>query len=144
WSRQGEFLASLSVGAPPDILNRAGQNWGISAFSPQGLKRSGFRAFIEMLRRGLAHAGGLRIDHAMGLSRLWLIPPGAGPREGAYLRYPFDDLLRLIALESHRHRTIILGEDLGTVAEGFREKLAERGILGMRGLLFEQRSEEHT
>src|SRR5690606_31744543 len=111
WSRQGEFLASLSVGAPPDILNRAGQNWGISAFSPQGLKRSGFRAFIEMLRRGLAHAGGLRIDHAMGLSRLWLIPPGAGPREGAYLRYPFDDLLRLIALESHRHRAIILGED---------------------------------
>lgn len=138
WSRQGEFLASLSVGAPPDILNRAGQNWGISAFSPQGLKRSGFRAFIEMLRRGLAHAGGLRIDHAMGLSRLWLIPPGAGPREGAYLRYPFDDLLRLIALESHRHRAIILGEDLGTVAEGFREKLAERGILGMRVLLFEQ------
>lgn len=141
WSRQAELLPSLSVGAPPDILNRAGQNWGISAFSPQGLRRHGYRAFIEMLRRGLAHAGGLRIDHAMGLSRLWLIPPGAGPREGAYLSYPFEDLLRLIALESLRHRALILGEDLGTVAEGFRDRMSARGILGMRVLLFERQGE---
>jgi 4-alpha-glucanotransferase len=141
WSRQAELLPSLSVGAPPDILNRAGPNWGISAFSPQGLRRHGYRAFIEMLRRGLAHAGGLRIDHAMGLSRLWLIPPGAGPREGAYLSYPFEDLLRLIALESHRHRALILGEDLGTVAEGFRDRMSARGILGMRVLLFERQGE---
>ncbi|PTU73726.1 4-alpha-glucanotransferase [Pseudomonas mangrovi] len=144
WSRQAELLPSLSVGAPPDILNRAGQNWGISAFSPQGLRKHGYRAFIEMLRRGLAHAGGLRIDHAMGLSRLWLIPPGAGPREGAYLSYPFEDLLRLIALESHRHRALILGEDLGTVAEGFRERMSSRGILGMRVLLFEQQDNRFT
>src|SRR5690606_39178485 len=74
WSRQSELLPSLSVGAPPDIINRAGQNWGVAAFSPEGLQQNGYRAFIEMLRANLAHAGGLRIDHAMGLQRLWVIP----------------------------------------------------------------------
>jgi 4-alpha-glucanotransferase len=138
WSRQDELLASLTVGAPPDILNRSGQGWGISAFSPQGLVRNGFRAFIEMLRANFAHAGGLRIDHIMGLQRLWVIPNDAPPTDGAYLYYPLDDLLRLLALESHRHQAIVLGEDLGTVPEGLREKLSARSILGMRVLLFEQ------
>ena len=139
WSRQDELLANLTVGAPPDVLNRAGQGWGISAFSPEGLKRNGFRAFIEMLRANFAHAGGLRIDHVMGLQRLWVIPMDASPQEGAYLYYPVDDLLRLLALESHRHQAIVLGEDLGTVPDGLREKLIARSILGMRVLLFEQR-----
>ena len=138
WSRQDELLASLTVGAPPDILNRTGQGWGISAFSPEGLVRNGFRAFIEMLRANFAHAGGLRIDHIMGLQRLWVIPNGASPRDGAYLYYPVDDLLRLLTLESHRHQAIVLGEDLGTVPDGLREKLIARSILGMRVLLFEQ------
>ncbi|WP_422402712.1 4-alpha-glucanotransferase [Pseudomonas sp. GZD-209] len=138
WSRQDELLADLKVGAPPDILNRAGQDWGICAFSPEGLKRNGYRAFIEMLRANLAHAGGLRIDHVMGLRRLWLIPRGATAREGAYLNYPLDDLLRLLALESVRHQAIILGEDLGTVPEGLRERLAAKAVLGMRVLPFEQ------
>lgn len=138
WSRQAELLARMTVGAPPDILNRAGQGWGISAFSPEGLRQHGFRAFIEMLRANLRHAGGMRIDHVMGLKRLWLMPEGASPREGAYLNYPFEDLLRLLALEAHRHDALILGEDLGTVPEGFREELAARGILGMRVLLFEK------
>lgn len=138
WSRQDELLANLTVGAPPDILNRAGQGWGISAFSPEGLKRHGFRAFIEMLRANFAHAGGLRIDHVMGLQRLWVIPMDASPKEGAYLYYPVDDMLRLLALESHRHQAIVLGEDLGTVPDGLREKLIGRAILGMRVLLFEQ------
>lgn len=140
WSRQEELLAAVTVGAPPDILNRAGQSWGISAFSPEGLKRHGFRAFIEMLRANFAHAGGLRIDHVLGLNRLWVIPQGAEPTEGAYLQYPLDDMLRLLALESYRHKAIVLGEDLGTVPEGLREKLAARSILGMRVLLFEQKS----
>lgn len=139
WSRQDELLSGLNVGAPPDILNRAGQNWGICAFSPEGLKRNGYRAFIEMLRANLAHAGGLRIDHVMGLRRLWLIPQGAEPSEGAYLNYPLEDLLRLLALESNRHQAIILGEDLGTVPAGLREALAEKAVLGMRVLPFEQR-----
>lgn len=138
WSRQDELLASLTVGAPPDILNRTGQGWGISAFSPEGLVRNGFRAFIEMLRANFAHAGGLRIDHVMGLQRLWVIPNGASPADGAYLYYPVDDLLRLLTLESHRHQAIVLGEDLGTVPEGLQEKLIARSILCMRVLLFEQ------
>ncbi|WP_017907150.1 4-alpha-glucanotransferase [Pseudomonas asplenii] len=138
WSRQDELLAELTVGAPPDILNRAGQSWGISAFAPEGLKRHGFRAFIEMLRANFAYAGGLRIDHVMGLQRLWVIPLGSPSSDGAYLYYPVDDLLRLLTLESARHQAIVLGEDLGTVPDGLREKLIARSILGMRVLLFEQ------
>lgn len=140
WSRQDELLSALTVGAPPDVLNRAGQSWGISAFSPEGLKRNGFRAFIEMLRANFAHAGGLRIDHVMGLQRLWVVPMGSPPNEGAYLNFPLDDMLRLLCLESWRHKAIVMGEDLGTVPEGLHEKLSERAILGMQVLLFEQDS----
>ncbi len=137
WSRQDELLSSLCVGAPPDILNQQGQNWGLSAFSPNGLRHSGFQAFIEMLRANLAHAGGLRIDHIMGLRRLWIMPKGADPTQGAYLNYPFDDLLRLLLLEAWRHDAVILGEDLGTVPPGLREQMASHTILGMQVLLFE-------
>ena len=143
WSRQAQLLSQLTVGAPPDILNRSGQSWGISAFSPWGLKAHGFSAFIEMLRANFAHAGGMRIDHVMGLHRLWVMPAGASSDQGAYLHYPEDDLLRLLALESVRHHAIVLGEDLGTVPEGLRERLAARGILGMRVLLFEQDHAQH-
>lgn len=138
WMRQDELLTGVSVGCPPDILNRSGQNWGICAFSPDGLQRNGYRAFIEMLRANLRYVGGLRIDHILGLRRLWVIPAGAAPQDGAYLDYPIQDLLRLVCLEAERARAIIIGEDLGTVPPGLRETLAERGILGMRVLLFEQ------
>lgn len=90
----------------------------------------------------MRHAGGARIDHAMGLARLWVVPEGASPSEGAYLTYPLDDLLRLIRLESFRHRAIVIGEDLGTVPEGFREKLADAGIAGMDVLWFAREKEE--
>lgn len=142
WSHQPELLNHVSIGAPPDLLNRDGQNWAVAAFSPIGLKRSGYRAFIEMLRANLAHAGGMRIDHIMGLQRLWIIPEGANPQDGAYLDYPLDDFLRLLTLESWRHRALIIGEDLGTVPEGLQDALAERNILGMRVLLFEQQDGE--
>lgn len=138
WSRQAEMLEGVTIGAPADLFNVHGQNWGLAAFSPYGLKRTGFRSFIDMLRSAFAHAGGLRIDHILGLMRLWLIPQGASPTEGGYLCYPFEDMLRLVALESWRHRCIVIGEDLGTVAPGFRHHLAERGILGMQVLWFEQ------
>ncbi|GAB3378967.1 4-alpha-glucanotransferase [Azotobacter armeniacus] len=141
WSRQAELLSTLTVGAPPDALNRSGQSWGVSAFSPWGLRQHGFHAYIEMLRANLAHAGGIRIDHVMGLKRLWVIPPGGEQHDGAYLHYPQEDLIRLLALESWRHQAVILGEDLGTVPKGFRPMLAKRGILGMRVLLFEQDTE---
>ncbi|RKR04310.1 4-alpha-glucanotransferase [Kushneria sinocarnis] len=138
WSRPGETLTTLDVGAPPDEFNPHGQNWGVAGFSPLGLIREGFATFIETLRAGLRHAGGIRLDHTMGLSRLWLIPQGAAPTEGAYVSYPEEDLLRLVALESWRHRAIVIGEDLGTVAPDFRQRLNEWGILGMRVLWFER------
>ena len=141
WGCQEQILGQVSVGAPPDLLNRQGQNWGVAAFSPLGLKQHGYSAFISMLRANLAHSGGLRIDHILGLQRLWIIPQGASPEHGAYLNYPLDDLLRLLALESWRHRALIIGEDLGTVPPGFQKILAERQILGMRVLQFEQQDQ---
>jgi 4-alpha-glucanotransferase len=138
WSRQSEFLPSICVGAPPDVLSSTGQDWGVCAFSPWGLRQNGYRAFIEMIRANLASADGLRIDHVMGLQRLWIIPRGGTPDHGAYLDYPFQDLLRLLCLEASRHRALIIGEDLGTVPAGMREELARSHILGMRVLLFEQ------
>ncbi|MBV8826700.1 MAG: 4-alpha-glucanotransferase [Bradyrhizobiaceae bacterium] len=139
WSRQADILVGIEVGAPPDLFNARGQNWGLTAFSPRALVAGGFAPFIATLRAGMRNAGGLRIDHAMSLTRLWLIPEGARPDEGAYLAYPLDDLLRLAALESWRHRAIVIGEDLGTVPAGFRERLAQAGIDGMRVLWFEQK-----
>ncbi len=138
WACQQQLLGRVSVGAPPDLLNRDGQDWSVAAFSPLDLKRNGYSAFIAMLRANLAQAGGIRIDHIMGLQRLWIVPDGAHPADGAYLSYPLDDLLRLLALEAWRHRALIIGEDLGTVPAGLQQLLAERNILGMRVLLFEQ------
>jgi 4-alpha-glucanotransferase len=142
WSRQQEMINGLSIGAPPDLLNARGQNWGLGAFSPRAMKLQGFSAYIEMLRAAFAHAGGVRIDHILGLARVWLVPNVASPREGAYLRYPIDDLLRLIALESWRHRAIVIGEDLGTVPEGFSERLAQAGVLGIRVLWFQRNNKQ--
>ncbi len=137
WSHRAEMLSGLTIGAPPDLLNAIGQGWGLTGFSPAGLRASGYGGFIEMLRASLRHAGGVRIDHVMGLRRLWVIPEGAPPREGAYLAFPEADLLRLVALESWRHRAIVLGEDLGTVPEGFRDGLRRVGVMGLRLLIFE-------
>ena len=138
WSRQTETLTGLTIGAPPDLLSTEGQSWGLAAFSPRGLVRSGFSAYLEMVRSAMRHAGGIRIDHVMGLARLWVVPDGAAASEGAYLAFPLRDLLRLIALESIRSRAVVLGEDLGTVPDGFSEQLQEAGILGMRVLWFER------
>lgn len=141
WSYPDDMLRAVSVGAPPDLFNQAGQAWGLTTFSPRAMRMQGFSAFIDMLRATFAHGGGLRIDHVLGLQRLWLVPEGASAADGAYLRYPMSDLLRLIALESMRHRAIVVGEDLGTVPEGFRERLARHGLLGISVLWFE-RSED--
>ena len=138
WSGPENVLIGLEIGAPPDLINNVGQGWGLTALSPTGLQHDGFASFIAMVRANMAHAGGVRIDHAMGLMRLWVIPEGARPTEGVYLRYPMDDLLRLIALESYRNRCIVVGEDLGTVPHGFREHLSQRGISGMQVLWFER------
>ena len=138
WARQQETLLGLTVGAPPDMFQRTGQNWGLAAFSPRGLVSCGYTAFLEMLRAALAHAGGVRIDHSMGLHRLWVIPEGADATQGAYLRFPETDLFRLIALESQRAKAIVVAEDLGTVPDGFQDRLQSAGIAGMRVLWFER------
>ncbi|MEO8937603.1 MAG: 4-alpha-glucanotransferase [Burkholderiaceae bacterium] len=138
WSRPRDMLIGLSIGAPPDLLNALGQSWGLAAFSPRAFRSGGFRPWIDMLRAAFSHAGGIRIDHVLGLTRMWLVPDGADAIEGAYLRYPFDDLLRLVALESWRHRAVVIGEDLGTVPEGLPERLSSAGLLGIRVLWFER------
>jgi 4-alpha-glucanotransferase len=142
WSRQEDLLVGLNVGAPPDLFNPLGQDWGLTAFSPQALLAGAFAPFRATLCAVMRNAGGVRIDHAMGLTRLWLVPEGAAPAQGAYLTYPLHDLLRLIKLESCRHRALVIGEDLGTVPEGFREALADAGVAGMRVLWFERDGEK--
>ena len=136
-----EFLSGLSIGAPPDAFNADGQDWGLTSFSPQALVAGGFAPFIATLRANMRHAGGVRIDHAMGLSRLWLVPRGGSPRDGAYLTYPIDDLMRLLALESHRHRAIVIGEDLGTMPPDFRTRCRDAGMAGMDVLWFQRHGE---
>jgi 4-alpha-glucanotransferase len=138
WSRQGDLLVGLTIGAPPDMFNPRGQDWKLTGFSPRALIGGGFAPFLATLRAAMRNTGGVRIDHAMGLTRLWLIPDGADPADGAYLAYPFGDLLRLLALESQRHVAIVVGEDLGTVPAGFREALDAAGLHGMRVLWFER------
>lgn len=138
WADQVNMLAGLSIGAPPDDFNADGQNWGITSFSPQGLHLNGYRAFIDLLRASLQYAGGVRMDHILGLRRLWVIPDGAKATEGVYLNYPLKDLLRLTALESHRNKAFILGEDLGTVPDGFRNDLQQVGVSGMQVLWFQR------
>jgi len=138
WSRPTDVLTGVSIGAPPDLLAHDGQTWGLTTFSPTALRAEGYGPFLATLRAALRHAGGVRIDHAIGLEHLWVTPEGAKASEGAYLDYPFEDLLRLLALESRRRRAIVIGEDLGTVPPGFRAQTTEAGLAGMRVLWFEQ------
>jgi 4-alpha-glucanotransferase len=138
WSAPQELLRGLHVGAPPDIFNGQGQDWGLTALSPRGLRTFGFVPFIATIRAAMRHAGGVRIDHAMGLRRLWVVPAGASPAEGTYISYPEEQMLGLIALESHHHRAVVVGEDLGTVPDGFRAELARAGVFGMQVLWFER------
>ncbi|KVC59002.1 4-alpha-glucanotransferase [Burkholderia stagnalis] len=138
WAHGAALLRGASLGAPPDLFNAGGQAWGVTTWTPAALQAQGFAPFVDLLRAAFAHAGGLRIDHVLGFARIWIVPDGASPRDGAYLRYPCDDLLRLVALEAARHRAIAIGEDLGTVPAGFRARLAAHGIGGIRALWFER------
>ena len=138
WSRAGELGIGATVGAPPDPFSATGQNWNLPPLNPVAGALNGWRGFRELLAANMRHAGLLRIDHAMGLTRLFVIPEGASPAEGAYVAYPADDLIGQIALESQRHKCMVVGEDLGTVPDGFREKLARADIAGMRVLYFER------
>jgi 4-alpha-glucanotransferase len=138
WANPAAFISGVQVGAPPDIFNPAGQNWGLPPFNPQALRKEGYRSFVELVRANMRHAGAIRIDHVMGLQRLYCIPHGCNAAEGAYIEYPLDDLTGIIALESHRHRCFVVGEDLGTAPDGFHEKMSQAGILSYRVAFFEQ------
>jgi 4-alpha-glucanotransferase len=137
WSFQDELAAGMSVGAPPDPLGPHGQDWGLPAFVPDRLAAGGYGPFAQTIRAGMAHAAGLRIDHVMGLFRLFWIPEGAEPAQGTYVRYPADDLLGILALESLAAQALVVGEDLGTVEPGVRERLADEGVLSYRLAWFE-------
>jgi 4-alpha-glucanotransferase len=137
WAWQDVLATAATVGAPPDRYNSAGQDWGLPPFIPGKLRAAGYAPFIETIRATLRHAGGLRIDHVMGLFRLFWVPRGLSPAGGAFVRYPAEDLLTIVALESARAKAFAVGEDLGTVEEGVRERLAEHGILSYRIVWFE-------
>ena len=138
WAQQRFLASGISVGAPPDAFNARGQDWGLPPWRPDTLAASGYAPFADLLRGALSRAGGLRVDHVMGLFRLWWIPEGRPPTEGTYVRYDSEAMLGVLALEAERAGAVVIGEDLGTVEPGVREALAGRGILGTSVLWFER------
>lgn len=138
WTDPNLYVSAVRFGAPPDLFNSAGQNWGMAPINPLHLRDNAYAPFIEMLRANMRYAGALRIDHVMALEQLYWIPDGEENSAGAYVRYPFDDLLAIVALESHRNRCFVIGEDLGTVPSNFRERMAAENILSYRVSQFER------
>jgi len=128
----------VSVGAPPDLLNPDGQDWGLPPLDPNALMRDGYRSAVDVFRANMQAAGALRIDHVMSLARLFWSPRGRSAAEGTYVQYPFEDLLGVLALESIRAQCSVIGEDLGTVPSGFRERMLQAGVLSYRILFFER------
>lgn len=141
WAHQSLYALDASVGAPPDDFNLKGQNWGLPPLIPERLCAARYAPFIATLRANMRHSGALRIDHVMGLARLFWVPPGHDASYGAYVRYPFDDMLGILALESHRHRCMVIGEDLGTVPDEVRAALKAHCVLSYRLLYFERRAD---
>lgn len=137
WAWQDQLADGVYVGAPPDAFNAAGQDWGSPPLVPWRLQMADYEPFIQSLRATMAGAGGIRIDHVMGLFRLWWVPAGGSPADGAYVRYPSAEMLDIVALESHRAGALVVGEDLGTVEPGVREALAAHDVLSYKVLWFE-------
>ena len=138
WNEQVAISRHLSVGAPPDPLNLAGQNWGLAGFNAAGLELQSFAPYREMLRASMRYAGAIRLDHVLGLKRLYLVPHGFAADNGVYVPMPFEALLAATAQESVAHACIVIGEDLGTVPEGFRDTMAEWGIWSYQVMMFER------
>lgn len=142
WSDRKLYCLDVSVGAPPDGLAPQGQSWGVLPFNPETLKASAYQPFIEMVRANMEHCGALRIDHVMGLLRLWWCPSGKTADHGCYVRYPLQDLMGIIKLESQRHQNLVFGEDLGTVPEEISESLPSAKFYSNTVGLFEKRGED--
>jgi 4-alpha-glucanotransferase len=138
WNEQTAISRHLAVGAPPDPLNTIGQNWGLAGFNPAGLEVRAFEPYRQMLQASMRYAGAIRLDHVLGLKRLYLVPHGFAARDGAYARMPFEALLAATAQESVAHRCVVIGEDLGTVPEGFRAQMADWGIWSYQVMMFER------
>ena len=137
WYYQGLFMKA-AAGAPPDILSQGGQNWSVQGFNPIALRQEGYEPYRKILEANMKFAGCTRIDHVLQLQRLYMIPEGKSPKEGAFIYYNSDELMAIVALESHRNKTMVIGEDLGVIPEGFRPKLEDFGILSYRVLPFER------
>ncbi|GAB2818431.1 4-alpha-glucanotransferase [Actinoallomurus bryophytorum] len=140
WAYQDLFAQGITVGAPPDAFNQLGQGWGQPPWHPQRLAASGYAPYREMLRHVLRHAGGVRLDHAMQVFRLWWVPEGAPASEGTYVAYPHDEMLGVLLYEAHRAGAVVVGEDLGTVEDYMREVFADRGVFGTSMAWFERDS----
>lgn len=138
WGLADTLAAGVSVGAPPDQYNQLGQDWAMPPWRPDRLAEVGYQPYRDMLRTVLRHAGGLRIDHVIGLFRLWWVPPGCAPLEGTYVGYDHDALIGILVLEAHLAGAVVVGEDLGTVEPWARDYLRDRGILGTSVLWFEK------
>ncbi|USD34826.1 MULTISPECIES: 4-alpha-glucanotransferase [Vibrio] len=137
WADNGNLVMDASIGAPPDILGPLGQNWGLPPLNPQVLQETSYDAYIKLLRANMKHCGALRIDHVLGLLRLWWIPKGENATKGAYIYYPVEDMLAILALESHRHQCSVIGEDLGTVPDEIVEILRDAGVHSYKVFFFE-------
>jgi 4-alpha-glucanotransferase len=138
WNYRDVIASGADVGAPPDDFSPDGQKWGFPPAIPDKLKETGYELFIETIRKNMKHGGALRIDHALGMFRLFWIPCGMTPKEGAYVAYQSEDLLRIIALESIRNRTMVIAEDLGTIGDNVRESLKRLRMLSYRLFYFER------
>ncbi len=138
WSDQQVYRMRAGVGAPPDPLALKGQDWGIPPQDPHALVAAGYRPFRDLIAANMRHFGALRLDHVMALFRQWWVPVGLGATEGGYVHYPVDDLMSVLALESERHRCLVVGEDLGTVPDEVRRAMAEFAVYSYKVLLFEK------
>ncbi|MDY6055386.1 4-alpha-glucanotransferase [Micrococcus sp.] len=138
WMLGDVLVPSMSVGAPPETFNQLGQDWSQHPWHPRRLAETGYAAFRDMLRSVLAHAGGIRMDHVLGLFRLWWVPEGSGPTHGAYVEYDHEAMLAVLTLEAERAGAVVIGEDLGTFEPWVQRRLAEAGVLGTSILWFEQ------